>query len=163
MLTQRLMVLLLLTSFASYLSADETSHRQSAEELVRAMNIEQTAMAGVNAMFELQIQQNPMLLPYRDVFQDWAKSFLSWEALAPQVIDVYAANFTEEELREMTAFYRSPTGQKALTKMEGLFRECAEIGQKLAERHQGELQEMIRQRAKELQRTTPGEANSAPN
>jgi len=128
------------------------------------MNIEQTTMAGVNAMFELQLQQNPMLLPYRDVFQEWAKSFLTWDAMAPQVVDLYVANFTETELREMTAFYQSPTGQKALTKMEHLFRESAAIGQKLAQQHEAELQAMLHQRATELQQTSkPDEAGSAPN
>ena len=64
----------------------------------------------------------------------------------------------------MTAFYQSPTGQKTLAKMEDLFRQSAEIGRKLAEQHQDELKEMIRQRATELQQTSkPDEASSTPN
>ena len=164
MIQRRLIVLLLLTSFASGLHANEASHRQSAEELVRAMDLERTTLVGVNTMLELQVQQNPMLLPYRDVFQEWAGSFLSWDAMGPQVVDLYVATFTEAELREMTAFYQSPTGQKTLAKMEDLFRQSAEIGRKLAEQHQDELKEMIRQRATELQQTSkPDEASSTPN
>ena len=91
MIQRRLIVLLLLTSFASGLDANEASHRQSAEELVRAMELERTTLVGVNTMLELQVQQNPMLLPYRDVFQEWAGSFLSWDAMGPQVVELYVA------------------------------------------------------------------------
>lgn len=159
----RVAALLLLMILGAQAHADEASHRQSAEQLLKAMGLQETTMAGVNAMFDVQLQLNPMLLPYRDVFQQWAQSFLTWDAIGQQLTDLYAATFTEQELREMTAFYASPTGRKAREKMGDLAREGAEIGMKLAREHQSELQEMIRQRAQELQRVAPGgESGTAP-
>lgn len=148
---KQLIVLLLLLGLGSQAQADEVSHRQSAEQLLKTMTVEDATMAGVDAMFEVQLQQNPMFLPYRDVFKKWVESFLNWDAIGPQLTDLYAATFTEQELRDMTAFYASPTGQKALQKMGDLARAGAAIGMELGKQHQPELQEMIRQRAQELQ------------
>ena len=144
--------------------ADEASRLKSAEELLKVMNVEETTLTGVNAMIEVQVQQNPMLLPYRDVFQAWAKSFLNWDALGPQMAELYAAHFTEDELSQITAFYRSPAGQKSLQTLGDLMNQGAEIGRKLAEEHQPELREMIRARAEELEAAgKAGQPGAAPN
>jgi uncharacterized protein len=46
------------------------------------------------------------------------------------VAAIYARNFTAEEIREVTAFYRSPVGQKFLEKMPAVTQESFAAGQK---------------------------------
>ena len=143
--------LVVLVVVARPVSADEASHRQSAAELMQLLDLEEIMMAGVDTALDQQIQANPTMLPYRDVVQTWAKSFLNWDVVGPRMIDLYVANFTEQELREITAFYKTPTGQKALGKLADIMREGGVIGQKLAEEHQAELEAMIRTRAMQLE------------
>ena len=89
---------------------------------------------------------------------------MNWDAIGPQMAELYAAKFTEDELSEMTSFYKSPTGQKALRTLGDMVNQGAEIGRRLAEEHQSELGEMLRQRAQELERAgKAGESSAAPD
>lgn len=127
---------------------------QSAEELLKVMHLEKVTMDGINAAFDLQIQNNPTLTPYRDVMHEWAGKYLTWDSFAPKIAALYAQTFTERELRELTAFYRTPTGQKALAEMANLFQKSAAIGQEIGQQHQKELQEMMRARAAQLEQAS---------
>jgi len=42
---------------------------------------------------------------------------------------VYAANFTAQELQDMTAFYRTPTGQKMLERLPTVMQQSMQLGQ----------------------------------
>jgi hypothetical protein len=46
----------------------------------------------------------------------FAENF-KWDAAKPEIAKIYAAAFTEAELRDMIAYYKSPTGQKAVEKL----------------------------------------------
>jgi uncharacterized protein len=50
-----------------------------------------------------------------------------------QVAAVYARNFTAEELREVVAFYRGPTGQKFVQKLPLITQESMLIGQRFGQ------------------------------
>jgi uncharacterized protein len=130
---------------------DLASRQQSAEELLRTMNLERVTMAGMSAALEMQLQKNPALLPYRDVYLTWARKHLTWNAIGPKLAAVYAESFTESELRDLIAFYKTPTGQKALTEFPILYQKGAEVGQKVAKDHVEDLENMIRERATQLE------------
>lgn len=61
-----------------------------------------------------------------------------------EVIDaiatIYARNFTAAELREITAFYRGPTGQKFVSRQTGIMQESLVAGQKFGQSVGVELQ-----------------------
>jgi len=41
---------------------------------------------------------------------------LNWESLKPEYLRIYRETFSEEELLELTAFYKSPTGRMLIEK-----------------------------------------------
>jgi len=53
---------------------------------------------------------------------------------------IYAANFTTAELRDITAFYRTPTGQKFLQKAPAVMQQSMAMGQRFGQAISGELQ-----------------------
>ncbi|MGH9868726.1 MAG: DUF2059 domain-containing protein [Candidatus Polarisedimenticolia bacterium] len=128
-----------------------SSHDEAVLELFQVMGLERNAVAGAAAMIEAQVQANPDIEPYRDVMLEWAGRFLTWDAMAPDLTAVYKATFTEREVREMTAFYRTPTGKKVLETLPKLMQKGAEVGMNLARSHQKELETMVLQRRKELE------------
>lgn len=136
--------------------------RESAATLLRAMGLERTMMAGVAAMVDVQIRQNATLVPFRDVLLSWAERFLTWDAVAPQLIDLYAERFTEAELQDLIAFYQSPTGRKSLVELPVLTRQGAALGAELAKKHAPELERMIRERAEELRKAMPAATPARP-
>jgi hypothetical protein len=118
------------------------------------MDLERTMMAGATAMIDLQVQQNATLGPFRDVMLKWAGKFMTWGAVSGPLTDLYTQTFTESELKEMTAFYKTPTGRKTLTEMPSLMQKSAALGAELAKAHTPELEQMIRDRAEEIQKAT---------
>ena len=56
---------------------------------------------------------------------------------------VYARNFTAAELRQVSAFYRGPVGQKFLEKMPTITQESMQAGQKWGQTVAGEMRGRI--------------------
>jgi uncharacterized protein len=132
--------------------APKASHRQAAEEFLVVMNLEKAMMSGASTMVDAMIQGNASLGPYRDVILQWAGTFMTWETFGPKLTDMYADSFTESELREMTAFYRTPTGQKALALMPDMMRRGGMLGAEVARQHMPELERMVKERAAQLEK-----------
>jgi hypothetical protein len=59
------------------------------------------------------------------------------------VASVYARNFTADEIRQVTAFYRSPVGQKFLEKMPVVTQESFAAGQKWGQAVAGDMRTRI--------------------
>jgi hypothetical protein len=147
------MILLVLALFPLAVWASEgpeASHRQAAEELLKVMNVESTTIAAANAVLDIHTKNDPSFANYRDVIQKWMEKYFTWDVMGPRMIDLYVAAFTESELRELTAFYKTPTGQKALTTVPALMQQGAQLGTEISQQHTAELEEMIRARDKEL-------------
>jgi len=74
--------------------------------------------------------------------------------IVDQITALYARNFTAEELREVTAFYRSPTGQKFLQKVPAITQESMAIGQRFGQsvvnEMQGRITDELRKRGHKL-------------
>jgi hypothetical protein len=51
-----------------------------------------------------------------------------WEDVEPQLVHMYATAFTESELRDLVAFYETPTGRKASAQLPMLMQEGVSLG-----------------------------------
>ena len=65
------------------------------------------------------------------------------DEIIDKVAGIYARNFTAAELREVTAFYRGPTGQKFVQKLPGVMQESLVVGQQFGQQIAGELQQRM--------------------
>ena len=138
---------------ASARCADVTpSHRQAARDLLQVAGAGRAIEAGASAMIDAQVAANPAIEPYRDVMLTWIRKYVTYEALEPKLIDIYAESFTEPELRELIAFYKTPVGHKALEKMPELMQKGALMGSELAQQHTDELRTMLQARQEELEK-----------
>jgi uncharacterized protein len=63
--------------------------------------------------------------------------------IVDEITALYARTFTADELREVTAFYRGPTGQKFLQKQPVIMQESMAIGQKFGQSVAAEMQSRI--------------------
>jgi hypothetical protein len=149
-----LLPLLALVCLASPARSEEftSRHRQAASDLLDLMKDSQDLAAAASSMMDAQIQANPQMEPFRDILVQWLQKYVNWETMEHRMLDLYMQTFTEAELHDLVAFYRTPTGRKSLEKLPALMQEGMKIGQELAEQHRGELERMIRARAEELER-----------
>jgi uncharacterized protein len=61
-------------------------------------------------------------------------------AFTETMAQIYARNFTADELRQIQAFYHTPAGQKLLERMPAIAQESMALGQKVGQAIAGELQ-----------------------
>ncbi len=126
------------------------SRKKAAAELLEVMGAAQTSMTAAKGFAEAELQANPLMEPYRDVLMKGIDKALSWELLGPRMIDIYAEAYTEQELRDLIAFYKTPTGKKTLEKAPILAQQGTQVGKDLIEENKAELQEMLAARQREL-------------
>jgi len=150
MRTYAAILIFLLASAGHAAEPYSASHRQAAADLLLETGAKENAVAGASAMVDAMIQGNPMLAPYRDVLVSWSEKVMTWENMKPRMVDLYASTFSEQELRDLAAFYKTPLGAKSLRVLPELVQKGAQIGADLAMEHQGELQAMLEARAAEL-------------
>ena len=144
---------LVLAGATSRAWSDEKSHRAAAEELLEAANAEKTMEAAIGQMLSIQLKANPQLEPVKDVMKKFFAKYLSYSSLKDEMIKLYTAEFTETELKEIAAFYRTPTGKKAIAKLPVLLQKGAELGLKRVQEHSAELRQMIEEELKKKPRS----------
>lgn len=123
-----------------------------AGQLLKLMNVEETVRAGTELAFDTQVQQNPLMAPFRPTMQAWVNKYFTYETMAPKFTEIYAEEFSESELQALIAFYQSPVGRKLASLTPTLSRRGGEVGAELAQEHMAELQQMIQARAAELEK-----------
>lgn len=67
------------------------------------------------------------------------------DKFAAAAAEIYASNFTADEMQQVTAFYRSPVGQKFLEKTPAIAQQSMLMGQKFGQQIVQELQTRIRE------------------
>lgn len=147
-----LLVFTLSSSFyqATALAASE-NHRKAANDLLDTMDLNTLLSGSIESMLQLQLSQNPSLLPFEKTMQTFFNKYMSGESLREGFLEIYIETFTEKELKEMNAFYNTATGKKALKETPALMSKGAALGQKRVQENISELQSMIAEEAKKIQ------------
>jgi len=138
-------------------AAEMNARLSAAMELMDAMGGRQSVMTQISRvipsqMQALQTQFPTMSADMRNAIETSMRDEMSKgvNQLLTQMAGAWAHRFSEKELRELTAFHRSPTGQKLRANQEDLQRELSDIGRSWGK----DIGNRIQQRLKE--RTTKG-------
>ncbi|MGB7212673.1 MAG: DUF2059 domain-containing protein [Gemmatimonadales bacterium] len=104
-----------------------------ARDLVVAMHADSNFLQGIEVSLAEQRKQKSTLTP---VFFDSLSA--SFRRVVPEMLDslatAYAARFSEEDLRALAAFYRSPTGVRYAASQAEMTTHFAEMGRRLGMR-----------------------------
>lgn len=120
-------------------AAQSRSHAAAAEEMLTAMQARQMFEDAREGALRAQISANPALAPYEEVMRGFFDDFLTWEAVHDDYVRLHMARFTEAELRELAAFYRTPLGRRMAEESAALGVELSLVGQRIVESNQAEL------------------------
>jgi hypothetical protein len=145
-------------------SAQETQRRAMAEELLNVMNMQDTiekSFAMVKQMIPAQMEKMKQVtgdtnMPANvssqtDKIMDMLAKEMSWNKMKADYITLYAETFTEQELKDTVAFYKSPTGQAFIKKQPELMKRSMEISQKVMMQIMPKIQAMT----EELKKAVP--------
>lgn len=151
---------LMLTLFSAQVMADASSHAAAAKELLKLVNADQIASpwyGQVSQTFDQRFAETQAPASKKAVLESYqakAKATLDktvgWNKLEPEMVKLYTAGFSEAELNQLIAFYKSPLGQKVLKQMPALFSESMKMTQARLEPAVPQIQQLLDQMTKEL-------------
>lgn len=119
--------------------AQSPGHLAAAEDMLVAMDARGQYDTALRMTMDAQLAADPSLSPFRDVMQGFFQDFVSWDAVRADFARVYAERFSESELRELAAFYRTPIGRRLAEENAGIGVELSLINTRIVEANQGEL------------------------
>jgi hypothetical protein len=120
----------------------------AARELLEVLRLQEVSAVGMKVALDAQISANPELEPYRAAMNAWGTEIFASEEAKTAFATVYAGAFSEADLRALTAFFRTPLGQRFASAQPSLTAKGAEIGRELANAKRADLMARI-------QRVTP--------
>ena len=155
-------IIFLLLLFSQLSFADQISHRKAVDELFILMKtskmMDSVKIQTKQMLFQQLSQQDipeakkPLFNKYMSKMVELITETLNWDKIKPQMTDLYVSNFSENEINDMLAFYRSPTGKKFVEKMPVIMQKSMEIGQKQSRTMIPKLNRLLEQMKKELGR-----------
>ena len=126
-----------------------------AHQTVDAMGQQMDAMFGgyMGKLLEgkhLNAKQAEIMEKSRARLTDTFKTMMSWEAMEPMYLKVYAETFTQKEIDGMTAFYETPVGHSMIEKMPLVVKNTMVIMQKQMEGLMPKIQQIAKETADEI-------------
>lgn len=125
-------------------------HRDAAYKLLDSMEFNTLMSSTIDAMLDLQLQQNPALQPYKQTMREFFALYFSGESLREDFADMYEEAFSEEELLALSDFYNSSIGKKSLEVIPTISAQGAALGERRVRENAHVLQRMIEQEAKRI-------------
>ncbi len=145
--------------------AASAAHEALAErflELVKADRLTVAVYAQVQQMFaqrfaEAQAPESKQAVLER--YQSQADAALDkaigWEQIKPELVELYVAEFSEQELGQLIDFYQSPLGSKVLTKLPQLNAHSARLTQVKLESAVPQVNKLLAEMTAELDTQKP--------
>ncbi|MEN8774586.1 MAG: DUF2059 domain-containing protein [Akkermansiaceae bacterium] len=131
-------------------SAQEAAKLTPIDQLLKIMKFEQTVMDGGEAGFAMVEQSlagqdlnKEEMGEVKDAFMDYMGKVASDPQLKEKTKAVYAKAFTDDEISQLIAFYKTPVGQKSLDVLPTLTGEIMAFSQQLAQKHVGAFQDTL--------------------
>ena len=150
--------------------ADDASRHAKAQEMLTLMHLDRVMDQVMNNMMQQMSTMSKQLggntvkpedQAKLDEFQkkafDLIQSQMGWKALEPDYVDIYAKNFTDEQLDAILVFYKSPAGIALVDKLPTLTAEGSQLAQAKMKALQPQLRQLIQEYSKSVSThsTTP--------
>lgn len=122
------------------------THLQAAESFLIATGVNTQFNGIIDNMVNVISKQIPEnnRAAFVGVMKKFMNKYYTWDILKGDFSKMYAKEFTESELNQLTVFYNSPIGKKYSGKMVTLQQQGMLVGQKVVSEHQSELEQMMK-------------------
>lgn len=120
--------------------------------LLDNMNLQVVLDQTIEQVLQVQLKNKPQLVPYKDVMLEFLTKHMNYKSIKPDLVNIYASEFTAAELKELNAFYSTPTGKKIIEKTPELTARGAEIGSQKIKDNLPELRQMIKAETLRIQK-----------
>lgn len=153
--------------FSSYSLADESTKDKKLNELVNLMDMDsmvESMYSQMEVMTQNMFTQMGVQPSEQAIFDEYynqimliLKEDMSWSKMEPLVVDIYRRNFTEKEIDDMLAFYKTDTGKSLLKKMPVVMQESMQMSQSLMQQSIPKIQVIAKQLGEALAKSRNAE------
>jgi hypothetical protein len=159
LVSKLLRLAVLLAIFPAAAHADEASHLAKVQEFFKVAKLDQLttqimkqAMEQVNSgMMQQMLGATLTAEQQKQVDELNAKvsavltNAIGWDKLEPEYTKMYAAAFTEQQMDDILAFYKSPTGQAMIEKNPELLQQSSALAQQRMAVATPQIQKLIKE------------------
>jgi uncharacterized protein len=124
---------------AGVLVADEKDHRKVAEELYAVMEYEKSFEVSLAGTVEYYVKQYPEYANHREALKRTYRKVYDMKDVREEIVKMAMKEFTEKELKEIMAFYRSPVGKKMIAKQPAMVKHAHDVSAKMMTSKQDEF------------------------
>ncbi|EXB26196.1 MULTISPECIES: DUF2059 domain-containing protein [Acinetobacter] len=100
---------------------------------------------------QLTTKQELALVNYSQELGKIMQEELTWAKLEPEMIKIYAEEFTQQEIDGMIQFYKTPVGQSTIDKMPIVMQKSMQVGYKQMDAITPKIMQAAEKFAKEMQ------------
>lgn len=156
----KLALLVLIASFVPLLArADDASKMAKIHEFFKVAKLDQLSTQAADMLITqvktrlsqesrgvtLNADQQQKYDEFLDKLSNIARNAVSWPTLEPEYAKLYANTYTEQEIDDMLAFYKSPTGQVMVEKTPMLMQQANAIAQQHTTAVIPQIQRLVRE------------------
>lgn len=134
-----LMVCMMFLAPCLYASEDE----QLAMRLLELFHVQEATDQAAQIMVEQIVAENSLMAVHEEVLHEFSRRYLGWNAIRQDLARIYAREYTPQELKELVAFFESPTGKKFVQATPTLQGKVAKYIQSIIVKHEDDLARMI--------------------
>lgn len=162
---KKLFITLILGTVISIPAFAQPTSKDSVKELLKITKSEQflgQMSPQINNMMHSSIEkltrgkkltkkQELALVNYSQELGKIMQEELTWAKLEPEMIKIYAEEFTQEEVDGMIQFYKTPVGQSTIDKMPIVMQKSMQVGYKQMDAITPKIMQAAEKFAKEMQ------------
>ncbi len=140
-----------------YVNADEERSTKVVHELLKTMNKSEQYKKNVERIMDMQTKQNPTMTPIlKNTMFEFFNKYMGWDRVKDDLAKIYMKNFTDNELKELIAFYKTPIGQKAASLLTASDIKVDQMWQLRVQKNMPELQQKMQESMKKAQEQKDG-------
>jgi len=122
-----------------------TEREQAGRDLYKALGGDQLVKKTMESLVSIA-GRDPSVAPYEGIVRTWLDGSLASSHFGDDMSNYYSRTFTEKELKELTAFLRTPTGQKFVAQLPGTIQHAADLTGVIMETNRKSLEDILGRR-----------------
>jgi hypothetical protein len=148
----RVLAVLIVSCLASPLGAQTIAPADSArpetiERLLVAADAERQHTQAIENGVAARMRANPAMAAYADLIQAFLQRYASFEAVKPDLLQLYRQFFSESEVEELIRFHQSDFGRRFMPRLDALALRSGEMSAERIRAHASEVTAAILARA----------------
>jgi hypothetical protein len=159
----------LLTPKLAFAAPETKVTEKSVNELMTLTNVDRVIesiygqmdqmMAGMAQQMGIQPSEQATFDQYMNKLSTLIRQEVTWEKLKTPMMAVYIDNFTQKEIDDMVAFYKTESGRSMISKMPAVMQQSMQISQQKMMALMPQVREMAMEFEKQIQaqRTAPAQ------